>query len=118
MIWIHGGGFKDGYASYYDGGNLTSSPWTHKQQIIVTINYRLGAFGFLALDELRKRDDTSGNYGLLDQQAALSWVHDNIFAFGGDSARVTLFGESAGGLSVVSRYFTYFLRAIVITLGL
>src|SRR5437764_486797 len=70
--------------------------------IVVTINYRLSAFGFLALPSLdaESTDDSSGDYGLMDQQAAMGWVQNNAFAFGGDPGKVTIFGESAGGASV------------------
>jgi len=68
--------------------------------IVVTINYRLGVFGFLAHDALTREAGQSGNYGLMDQQAALRWVQRNIQAFGGDPRRVTIGGESAGGWSV------------------
>jgi para-nitrobenzyl esterase len=99
MVWIHGGGFVAGSASEprQDGENLAK-----KGVVVVSINYRLGMFGFLAHRELTEESgyDASGNYGLLDQVAALQWVHDNIAAFGGDPHRVTIFGESAGSLSV------------------
>jgi para-nitrobenzyl esterase len=98
MVWIHGGGFDrgTGAASGYDGENLAS-----KGAVIVTVNYRLGIFGFLALPELTAESShhSSGNYGLLDQIAALEWVQRNIAAFGGDPTRVTIFGESAGAES-------------------
>ena len=98
MVWIHGGGFDHGTgaASGYDGENLAS-----KGAVVVTINYRLGIFGFLALPELTAESPhhSSGNYGLLDQIAALEWVQRNIAAFGGDPTRVTIFGESAGAES-------------------
>jgi para-nitrobenzyl esterase len=94
MVWIYGGGFAAGYNGQYDVSRLA------KRQGVVTvaINYRLGALGFLALPELR--GEGSGGFALLDQQAALRWVRDNITEFGGDPGRVTLFGESAGGWSV------------------
>ncbi|HKC11153.1 MAG TPA: carboxylesterase family protein [Vicinamibacteria bacterium] len=99
MVWIHGGGFVAGSASEprQDGERLSE-----KGVIVVGINYRLGVFGFLAHSELTKesRYGASGNYGLLDQVAALQWVQRNIAAFGGDPARVTIFGESAGSFSV------------------
>jgi len=99
MIWIYGGGFVAGGTSEprQDGGNLCK-----KGVIVVSFNYRLGVFGFLALPELAKesRHDASGNYGLLDQVAALKWVKANIAAFGGDPDNVTIFGESAGSFSV------------------
>jgi para-nitrobenzyl esterase len=99
MVWIHGGGFDrgTGAAIGYDGENLAS-----KGAVIVTINYRLGIFGFLALPELtvESPQHSSGNYALLDQIAALRWVQRNIAAFGGDPSRVTIFGESAGSISV------------------
>ena len=99
MVWIHGGGFDHGTgaASGYDGENLAS-----KGAVVVTINYRVGVFGFLALPELTAESPhhASGNYGLLDQIAALEWVQRNIAAFGGDPTRVTIFGESAGAESV------------------
>ena len=99
MVWIHGGALTRGSGSLptYDGEELAK-----KGVVLVTINYRLGAFGFLAHPELTKESDhnASGNYALLDQVAALEWVKNNIAAFGGDPNRVTIFGESAGSWSV------------------
>ncbi len=100
MVWIHGGGLTSGSGSdaMYWGDRLSSS----KDVVVVTFNYRLGALGFLALKELSAEDPhaSSGNYGLLDQVAALKWVQQNIASFGGDPDNVTIFGESAGGWSV------------------
>jgi para-nitrobenzyl esterase len=98
MVWIHGGGLVAGSASQYDASVLAAKGRT----VIVTINYRLGPFGFLALPGLsaEERDPSSGNYGIQDQQAALRWVRRNIAHFGGSPRNVTIFGESAGGLSV------------------
>ncbi|HEX4769938.1 MAG TPA: carboxylesterase/lipase family protein [Bryobacteraceae bacterium] len=99
MVWIYGGGFQAGSPSEprQNGENLAK-----KGVIVVSMNYRLGVFGFLAHPELTKESahHASGNYGYLDQLAALRWVHDNIAAFGGDPAKVTIFGESAGSISV------------------
>jgi len=99
MFWIHGGSNLNGAGSQpeYDGGHLAS-----KGVVVVTINYRLDVFGFLAHPELTRESGTgsSGNYGLLDQIAALKWVQKNIRAFGGDPGRVTIFGESAGAFDV------------------
>jgi para-nitrobenzyl esterase len=99
MVWIHGGGFEHGSggAIGYDGENLA-----RKGVVVVTINYRLGILGFLALPELEAEspDHAAGNYALMDQIAALRWVQRNITAFGGDPVRVTIFGESAGSVSV------------------
>ena len=99
MVWIHGGGFGSGGSSEarHDGETLA-----HRGVIVVSMNYRLGIFGFLALPELTSEsaNHSSGNYGLLDQAAALAWVQRNIAYFGGDPANVTLFGESAGSRSV------------------
>jgi para-nitrobenzyl esterase len=99
MVWIHGGGFfvGAGSQSIYDGEALA-----RRGAVVVTFNYRLGVLGFLAHPALTRESphQSSGNYGLLDQIAALQWVHDNIAAFGGDPKRVTIFGESAGGTSV------------------
>lgn len=99
MVWIYGGGFTTGGSSEnrQDGEFLA-----HRGVIVVSMNYRLGLFGFLSLPELtaESANHTSGNYGLLDQAAALAWVQRNIAAFGGDPANVTLFGESAGSFSV------------------
>ncbi len=101
MVFIHGGAFLRGASSQplYNGSALAK-----KGVIVVTLNYRLGALGFLTHPKLAEEspNNTSGNYGLLDQQAALRWVRDNIEAFGGDPARVTLSGESAGAISVLS----------------
>jgi para-nitrobenzyl esterase len=99
MVWIHGGSNLNGAGSQpeYDGSHLAS-----KGVVVVTINYRVDVFGFLAHPELTKESGTnsSGNYGLLDQIAALTWVQQNIRAFGGDPSRVTVFGESAGAFDV------------------
>ncbi|MTV36999.1 carboxylesterase/lipase family protein [Duganella radicis] len=94
MVWIHGGGYYGGTGSQpgFNGANLAK-----RGAIVVTINYRLGIFGFFAHPELKEE---SGNQGLRDQIAALRWVKNNIAAFGGDASRVTIFGESAGGISV------------------
>lgn len=99
MLWIHGGGFQAGASSEprQDGEVLAT-----KGVIIVSINYRMGIFGFYAHPDLTKESahHASGNYGLLDQAQALRWVHHNIKAFGGDPAKITVFGESAGSFSV------------------
>ena len=95
MVWIHGGAFINGSGGLYDSRWLAS----RGNIVVVTLNYRLGALGFLAHPALGKPGDV-GNYGLADQQAALRWVRDNIAAFGGDPAKVTIAGESAGGMSV------------------
>ena len=99
MVWIYGGGFTAGSASEprQDGENLAK-----KGVVVVSMNYRLGVFGFFSHPELTKESghNASGNYGLLDQMAALEWVRQNIAAFGGDPDNVTIFGESAGSFSV------------------
>ncbi|XP_019361106.1 PREDICTED: cocaine esterase [Gavialis gangeticus] len=92
MVWIHGGGFALGGASAYDGSALTA----YENVVVVIIQYRLGILGFLSTGDEYAR----GNWGLLDQVAALQWVKDNIDTFGGDPESVTLFGESAGGISI------------------
>ena len=100
MVWIHGGGFVNGSGSvpWYDGTRLV----TRGDVVVVSINYRLGALGFLWLGDLDPGRASSGVNGLLDQVAALRWVHDNIAAFGGDPGNVTVFGESAGAMSVAT----------------
>ena len=98
MVWIYGGAFTSGMTSIpaYDGASLAL-----KGVVIVSLSYRVGAFGFLAHPELSQESGTgSGNYGLQDQIAGLRWVKSNIARFGGDPNRVTIFGESAGGISV------------------
>jgi para-nitrobenzyl esterase len=99
MVWLHGGGFTIGAGSQeiYNGSVLARRGGV----VIVTINYRLGPLGFLRLNDVTNgRIPSSGNEGLLDQLAALRWVRDNISEFGGDPDNVTIFGESAGGMSV------------------
>lgn len=99
MVWLYGGGFRfgSGSTSLYDGVNLA-----RHGVIVVTLNYRVGTLGFIAHPLLSKESEhnASGNYGILDQIAALQWVQKNIAAFGGDPNRVTIFGESAGAISV------------------
>jgi para-nitrobenzyl esterase len=99
LFWIHGGAFTMGSGStpWYDGTSFA----TNGDVVVVTINYRLGALGFLHLADLEGMDqDLSSNCGLLDQVAALEWVRDNIAAFGGDPGNITVFGESAGAMSI------------------
>jgi para-nitrobenzyl esterase len=100
MVWIHGGGYNNGSgtAALYSGANLA-----RRGVVVVSINYRLGRLGFFdhpALAADRAPGAPAGNYGVLDQIAALEWVRDHIAAFGGDPGRVTIFGESAGGAAV------------------
>lgn len=99
MVWIHGGAFVAGSGSsnWYDGTSFANQG----DVVVVTINYRLGVLGFLHLGEIGGADyATSGNCGILDQVAALQWVQENISKFGGDPNNVTIFGESAGAMSV------------------
>jgi len=98
MVFLHGGAFVQGAASLptYDGASLASQG----ALVVVSLQYRLGTLGFLATDQLIAEGPGAGNYGILDQQMALAWVQRNIHAFGGDPSQVTLFGESAGGISV------------------
>jgi para-nitrobenzyl esterase len=99
MVWIHGGAFLTGAGStpWYNGTSFAK----HHDVVVVTVNYRLGAFGFLHLDDVGgDAFGGSGNAGILDQVAALDWVRENIEAFGGDPNNVTAFGESAGAMSV------------------
>lgn len=99
MVWIHGGSFRSGAGSDYAAEVLAREQGV----TVVTLNYRLGALGFLAAPALEDGAGSSGNYGLLDQQAALRWVRANIAAFGGDPRNVTVFGESAGGMSICAQ---------------
>ncbi|MDE0367030.1 MAG: carboxylesterase/lipase family protein [Gammaproteobacteria bacterium] len=99
LVWIHGGGFSSGTGGtpMYAGTSLAQ----RGDAVVVTVNYRLGALGFVNLNEVTGgRIPATGNEGLLDQVKALEWVRDNIERFGGDPGRVTIFGESAGGMSV------------------
>jgi para-nitrobenzyl esterase len=98
-LWIHGGGYREGWGSEpeFDG-----QEWGKKDVVLVSINYRLGVFGFLAHPELSKEspNHVSGNYGILDQIESLKWIKKNIAQFGGDPENVTIFGQSAGAGSV------------------
>ena len=97
IVYIHGGGFTGGcgHEKHFDG-----PIWPTKGVIAVTINYRLGPMGFLCLPELDAEAGHSGNYGLYDQLCAIKWVRDNISSFGGNPEKITLFGQSAGAMSV------------------
>jgi para-nitrobenzyl esterase len=114
MVWVHGGSLRTGESDDYDPAGLV-----RHGVIVVTINYRIGALGFLADAALASRPGgPSGDYGLMDQQAALRWVQRNIRGFGGNQGNVTLFGESAGGLSTLAQLVSpgargLFQRAIV-----
>jgi para-nitrobenzyl esterase len=114
LVWIHGGGLTQDAARNYDVSRLSA-----EGTVVVTINYRLGALGFLAHPALAARPGgPAGNYGFMDQQAALRWVQRNIARFGGDPERVTIAGQSAGGLSVLAHVVSQssrglFQRAIV-----
>ncbi|WP_309090806.1 carboxylesterase family protein [Phenylobacterium sp.] len=99
MVWIHGGSHRTGAGWVYDGSNFARDG-----VVVVTINYRLGALGYFAHPALTKAAgaEPTGNFGLMDQIAALWWVQRNIAKFGGDPANVTVFGESAGGMSILA----------------
>jgi para-nitrobenzyl esterase len=101
MVWIHGGGLTTGSGQEYDGTGLIQAG----NVVFVSFNYRLGLLGFMALPALAAQDPhgSSGNYGLLDQQAAITWVRQNIAAFGGNPNKITIFGESAGGQSTIDQ---------------
>lgn len=101
MVWIHGGGFVFGSGG---GPDFTGASFTKQGVLLVSMNYRLGRLGFFAFPALSKEKPTEfkGNYAYMDQMAALQWIQKNIAAFGGDPGNVTIFGESAGGVSVQS----------------
>ncbi|MFC4909027.1 carboxylesterase/lipase family protein [Actinomadura gamaensis] len=114
MVWIHGSGFRNGSGSLYRPAEMVA----RDDVIVVTVNYRLGLFGFLAHPAFDRAGNGSGNFGLEDQQAALRWVRRNAGSFGGDARNVTIFGESAGGVSTCSQLVSpqaagLFQRAIV-----
>ncbi len=103
MVYLHGGGFVSGAGSspLYEASRMAR----RGDVVVVTLNYRVGALGFLAISELREEssDNSVGNYGLLDQRAALGWIRENIEIFGGDPHNVTLFGQSAGGVAICAQ---------------
>jgi len=119
LVWIHGGGFLNGGSSapIFDGSALAS-----QGLVVVSLNYRLGRLGFFIHPALAATREAAGNYGFLDQLAALQWVQRNIVAFGGDAQQVTIAGESAGGISVM-HFLTWpaakglFHRAVVMSGG-
>ncbi|KAJ5882624.1 Carboxylesterase type B [Penicillium soppii] len=106
LVWIYGGGFEQGSITTYDGAAFVASSVSLGMPVIyVAMNYRLGGFGFLPGAEVL--EDGSANLGLLDQRLALEWVADNIAAFGGDPTKVTIWGESAGAISVFDQMALY-----------
>ena len=108
VVWIHGGGNTQDGALNYDGTDLAAAG-----VVVVTVDYRLGAFGFLAHPALaRHPGGPAGNYGLMDQQAALWWVRHNIAGFGGDPHNVTIAGHSSGGLSVLAHLVSHGSRGL------
>jgi len=110
LVMIHGGGLVNGSGDQHDGALLART----NGMAVVSFNYRLGVFGFLALPALSAEaaDHSSGDYGILDQQAAIRWVHRNIAAFGGDPRRVAIDGESAGGWSVCAQLASPLMRGM------
>ena len=96
-IWYHGGGFLSGHSSEIE---FDGDCYAKRGIILVTVTYRLGIFGYCCHEVLRTRDGHSGNYGQLDQIAAIDWVRENIVSFGGDPDNITVFGQSAGGMGV------------------
>lgn len=112
MVWIHGGGYTTGSSALplYHGDNLSANG----DLVVVSFNYRLNVFGFLAHENLAKENSlhTTGNYGSLDQVFALKWVKQNIASFGGDPENITIFGESAGGWSVCAMVATPLARGL------
>ena len=98
LMWIYGGGFAHGSVSKYDATSMSSS----EDVIVVMGNYRSGMLGFLSSDETMAESGTTGNWAMLDQIAVMKWINRNIAAFNGDPSKVTIFGESAGAMSVVA----------------
>ena len=98
MVWFYGGGMYSGESNDYDGSKLVRRGGV----VVVTLNYRVGAFGFFSHPAINSEGHLAINYGIMDQQAALRWVRRNIAAFGGDPDNVTIFGQSGGGTSVTS----------------
>ena len=124
MVWIHGGGFRSGNSARYSADKLVERSTNvdqagRKPVIVVTLNYRLSVFGFMASKELlRDGVNATGNYGLMDQLLALKWVKNNIESFGGDPAAITVFGQSAGATSItnllmIEETFNYISGAIM-----
>ncbi|CEI65424.1 putative secreted lipase [Fusarium venenatum] len=106
LFWIFGGGFELGSSAMYDGTSLLSTAIDQKQPFVyVAVNYRVAGFGFMPGAEIKK--DGSSNLGLLDQRMGLEWVADNIASFGGDPEKVTIWGESAGSISVLDQMVLY-----------
>jgi len=102
IVWIHGGGNVDGESNDYDGSKLATGGPLGEDTVIVTMNYRMGLFGFVSHPALNAEGHLWGNYGVLDQLAVLRWVQRNIAAFGGDPSNVTLGGQSAGASDTTS----------------
>jgi para-nitrobenzyl esterase len=102
IVWIHGGGNLDGETNDYDASKLATGGPLGTPVLVVTVNYRLGLFGFLSESHLNAEGHLWGNYGILDQQAALRWVQANVAAFGGDPNNVTLGGQSAGAIDTTA----------------
>ena len=101
LVWIYGGGFQWGYTAEME---FNGEAFAKKGVIVVSVGYRLGAFGYLAHKEITAESpDAPGNFGLLDQKAGIRWVYDNIAAFGGDPEKITIAGQSAGGGSVLQQ---------------
>jgi carboxylesterase type B len=106
MVWIYGGGFIEGSSSSFDPTNIIAESVAMGQPVVVvTMNYRVGAYGFLGGKEVK--ETSSGNWGLLDQRLSIEWVADNISGFGGDPDKVLIFGESAGSISVAHQMIMY-----------
>lgn len=106
LVWIFGGGFEQDATAIYNGSKFVASSVKLGMPVIfVAMNYRLGGFGFLPGAEILK--DGSANLGLMDQRLALQWVANNIAAFGGDPSKVTIWGESAGAISVFDQMAIY-----------
>lgn len=120
IVWIHGGGNIDGASNDYDATKLATGGPDGVPAVVVTLNYRLGIFGVFAHPAIDRKQQASGNYLTLDQQAALQWVHRNIAAFGGDPDKVTIAGQSAGAINVAANLLSplskgLFQRAILMS---
>ena len=112
LVWIHGGGNVDGESNDYDASKLATGGPDGVPTVVVTINYRLGIFGFFSNSIINAEGHLWGNYGILDQQAALRWVRANIAAFGGDPNKVTLGGQSAGARDTTANLLSPFSKGL------